>query len=480
MKTSSIPLDDHKVRLTVEVGEDELSLVREETVGRLTREARLPGFRPGHVPRRVLEARLGARAIREQVLAEALPRYYDEAVEEQQLDVIDQPEIDVTSGQDSGPVVFDAVVQVRPQASIAGYQGLVVTMARPGASEEEVDAQLDRLREQFAQLSDVERPAARGDVLTVDVHASRDGKPLGELDLEDQTYEVGSGGLPGDADAQLVGTKVGDIVGVSVEQDEGSPLELRVLVKRVREKILPAPDDAFAADASEFDTIDQLRRELANRIASTKRMQADTQLREKALQALVDLADVELPDVLVRQRQQQLLSTLASRLESQKVRFADYLAATGRDEAAVLADSERQARLQVQADLALRALAAAESIEVEESDVDEEIVGLASRAGRSPAEVRAELERDGRIVGLRSELRNAKALAWLVEHVGVVDDEGNPMDRSALLLEATGEQGVADHPGGAGQQPAAGGMNGGAGPLAGGGDSTAAEEELTP
>ncbi len=264
-----------------------------------------------------------------------------------------------------------------------------------------------------------------------------------------------------------------------------------MLVKRVREKQLPAPDDAFASDASEFDTIEELRSELANRIASSKRMQASVELRERALQALAELVDVDLPDVLVRYEQQHLLAALLSRLERQRVRLTDYLAMTGRDEADMLAETEEQARLQVRADLALRALAAAESLEVDESDIDEEIVRLAGRAGRNPAEVRAELERDGRISGLRSELRNAKALAWLVEHVGIVDDEGNPMDRSALLLDGTGldesrldeaadDAGHADHAEGAAQAAPADGMNGDAGPLAGGGDSTAPAEELTP
>jgi trigger factor len=508
VKASTVPLEGHKVKLTVEVGEEELSAVREETVGRLTLEARLPGFRPGHVPRRVLEARLGQKAIREQVLAEALPRYFDEAVEEQQLDVIDQPEIDVTSGKDAGPVVFDATVQVRPRASIPGYEGLVVTLPRPGASDEEVQARLDRLRDQFATLSDVERPARSGDVLTIDVHASRDDEPVADLDLEDYTYELGSGGLVDDADAKLTGSKAGDIVALTAEQGEGSAVELKVLVKRVREKILPAADDAFASDASEFDTIDELRADLADRIATQKSLQANYELRERSLEALAALVDIELPEVLVRREQQHLLASLISRLERQKVRLADYLAMTGRGEDDVLAETEQQAQLQVRADLALRALAEAEALEVDESDLDEEIVQLAQRNGRKPADVRAELERDGRLSGLRSELRNAKALAWLLEHVGIVDDEGNPIDRSALRLDGSGADDAADDdtaPGDAAPAEEAsfagdphsttgtvagtaraapsateGGMNGDAGPLAGGGDSTAAAEELKP
>ncbi|HTW98346.1 MAG TPA: trigger factor [Acidimicrobiales bacterium] len=453
MRATLVPLDGHTMKLTVEVGEDEILAARDETIGRLTREARLPGFRPGKVPRRVLEARLGAKAIREQVLAEALPRYYDEAVEEQELDVIAQPEIDITSGQEGGTLVFDAVVQVRPQVSIPGYEGLAVTLARPEATDEEVQAQLDRLRGQFAQLSDVARPAAPGDVLTLDVHASRDGEPLPNLDLDDQTYELGSGRLVEGGDAQLTGSKVGDIIALRVDRPDGSPtgeptgeqpIDLQVLVKRVREKVLPELDDEFASDASEFDTIAELRDDLASRITAAKRAQAGMALRERALEALAQLVDAELPPVLVEHEREHLAASLVSGLERRRVRLGDYLAATGQTEESLLAGLEEQARLQVRTDLALRALAAAESIEVDESDLDEEIVRLSQGAKRSPAQVRADLERSGRIAGLRSELRNTRALAWLVEHVAVVDDEGNPIDRSALLVDDAAGDGDSD------------------------------------
>jgi trigger factor len=278
---------------------------------------------------------------------------------------------------------------------------------------------------------------------------------LPELDLEDQTYELGSGRLVQGADEQLAGTKVGDIVALALDpsatpgEAEGAgrsdpPLDLKVLVKRVRQKILPEPDDAFAADASEFETIAELRAELESRIEASKQVQAVVALREKSLEALSQLVDVDLPDVLVEHERDHLAASLVSRLEQQRVRLADYLAATGQNEQSLLAGLEEQARLQVRVDLALRALAAAESLEVDESDVDEEIVRLAQRSRRTPAEIRSDLERDGRIGGLRSELRNAKALAWLTEHVGVVDEEGNPIDRSALRLGETADGAVDD------------------------------------
>jgi trigger factor len=215
----------------------------------------------------------------------------------------------------------------------------------------------------------------------------------------------------------------------------GGPATLEVRVKLVREKVLPDADDAFAGDASEFDTLAELRDDLLSRLSRVKRGRAKLLVRERAIDALVDLVDVEPPEPLIGSEVNRLFSSLVERLKSAKVSLEGYLASTGRDEAALLGELSAQAARQVKADLGLRALAVAESLEVEEADIDEEIVRLASEAHQPPAEVRSTLEREGRIGALRSEVRNAKALAWLVEHVGIVDEEGRPVDRSVLELE---------------------------------------------
>lgn len=435
MRTSVEPLEGNKVKLTVEVDEEELRGAQDDTMRRLIREVRLPGFRPGKVPRRLIESRLGVKAIREEVLRDALPRYYSEAVEEAALDVITSPEIDVTSGEEGGDVVFDAVVEVRPEIHLVGYEGLVVTVPSPVPTAEELDAQVDRLREQFATLTEVDREARDGDLVTLDVHGTRDGAPAEGLSADDLVYELGTGGLVDGADEALRSKKAGDIVELTTEDAPGGAADLRILVKQVREKVLPAADDEFAADASEFETMAELRQDLEQRLARLKRLQATMTLREGAVDALVELVAEEPPEALVQAETQELLHGFSHRLDAQRLSFEEYLQATGQEPEAFLAELQGQAAKQVKADLALRALASAESLEVDEADLDEEIVRLADQNNTTPARLRELLERDGRIAGLRSQLRNSKALEWLIEHVGTVDEEGNPLDRSTLASD---------------------------------------------
>ncbi len=438
MRTSTLPLEGNQVRLTVEVDEEEVREAEEEALRRLARDARIPGFRPGRVPRRLLEARLGSKGVREEALRDLLPRTYADAVEEAELDVIAAPELDITSGQEAGPVVYDALVEVRPRVSVAGYEGLVVTLPRLDPTPEEVDAQVDRLREQFAELREVERPAADGDYVTVDVHGTRSGAPVEGLTADDLVYEVGTGGIAAGVDERLRGAVAGSRFELDAEDAPGGPARLELTVRQVREKVLPPADDAFASDASEFDTIDELRADLARRVGELRRMQAGVELRERALEALVELVADEPPAVLVREEAEHLMRDFALRLSRQRATVEEYLAATGRTGDDLAAEFEEQAKKQVKADLALRAVAEAEGIDVEESELDEEIARLAAFQKQPPGRVRATLEQGGRMAGLRSQLRTAKALAWLVEHVGVVDDEGKPMDRSALLLGTAG------------------------------------------
>ncbi|MDA8290847.1 MAG: trigger factor [Actinomycetota bacterium] len=440
MRASAEPLEGNQVKLSVAVDEEEIRRAEDDTLRRLTREARIPGFRPGKVPRRLLVARLGPKVIREETLRDVLPRFYADAVEETELDVIAAPEIDITAGEDEGAVAFDAVVQVRPRVSIVGYEGLSATVPSPVPTTEEVDAQVDRLRLQFAELTEVDRAARAGDLVTLDVHGTRGGAPAEGLSADDLVYEVGTGGIVDGVDDRLDGASAGDEFELDADDAPGGPAHLHVAVKQVREKLLPDADDAFASDASEFETIAELREDLETRIGEVKRLQSQLALREQSVEALVELVAEEPPDVLVAGETERLLTDFAHRLSHQGATLEQYLAGTGQAPDAFLAELSEQAKKQVKADLALRALVEAESIEVDESEVDEEIVRIAEQEKLTPARVRSALEQDGRLAGLRSQLAQAKALAWLVEHVGIVDEEGTPMDRSELLLERAGSQ----------------------------------------
>lgn len=444
MRTSVEPLEGNLVKLSVEVDDDEFAAAEERTLRRLTKEARVPGFRPGKVPRRVIEARLGHRAIREQTLRDVLPQLYDDAIAESALDVIANPKIDITSGEDAGTVSFDAVVEIRPEVSVPGYEGLVVTVPNPAVTEADVDAQIERMREQFATLTEVARPARNGDVLTLDVHGTRGGAPAEGLVADDLVYELGTGGIVAGADEKLHGARLGDIFEMDADDAPGGPAHLRILVKQVREKVLPDPDDSFASDASEFETTADLRADLERRLGELKRRQAAALFRNRALDALGELVAEELPTTLVAHEAERLFNDFVRRLASQNITFASYLEATGLEEQNVLEDFQRESEKIVRADLALRALAIAEGIEVDESEVDDEIVHLAGHSKTSPAKMRETLERSGGLSGLRSQLKSAKALRWLIDHVNVVDDEGKSVDRSLLTVADTEDANAAD------------------------------------
>lgn len=439
MRSTSEVLEGNRVKLTVEVDEEELGKAVDETFRRLQKEVSVPGFRPGKVPRRLLEVRLGPHAIRAEVIRHALPDYYAQAVEEADLDTIAAPEIDITSGEEDGPLAFDAVVEVRPRVSIAGYEGLVVTVPPLEASEEEIDARIDRLREQFAELSEVERPARDGDLVTVDIHGVRGGQVAEGLSADDFVYEVGTAGIAEGADEALRGKKAGDIVEIDAPNLQGGAGSLRLLVKQVREKVLPEQTDEWASDASEFDTLEELRRDLANRLTSLKKLEARLVVRERAVEALAELVPDEMPPTLVAAAVEQVRDALSRRLAERGLTIDQYLEASGQPLEELNAEFELQAGSQVRADLALRALADAEGITVDDQDLAAEIERLARQTNQDARTLASRLARSGGLEQLRSDVRNEKAVGWLTDSVDLLDEQGAPMDRT-LLLEAEGSE----------------------------------------
>lgn len=433
MRSTSEALEGNRVKLTVEVDEEELQSAVDDTFRRLAREVRVPGFRPGKVPRRLLEVRLGARTIRDEVIRQALPDYYAQAIEEASLDTIAAPEIDITAGEEEGPLAFDAVVEVRPRVSIAGYEGLVITIPSLEVTDEDISSRIDRLREQFAELNEVDRPALDGDIVTVDLQGLRGDRPIEGLSSDDETYEVGTGGIVEGIDDELRGSKAGDILDIDVPDLQGSPGVVRVLVKQVREKVLPEENDEWASDASEFDTLAELRADLEQRVRALKKVQAQLVVRDLAVEALAELVVDDVPETLVHQGMESVAQQLSRRLASQGVTVEQYLAMTGQEVADLQAELERQAAEQAKADLALRALADAEELTVSDAELAREIEQLAERTGQSARQVAQRLADSGGLEQLRSEARNAKAASWLLDHVDIVDEHGTSVDRAELF-----------------------------------------------
>ncbi|MGI8710653.1 MAG: trigger factor [Acidimicrobiales bacterium] len=437
MRSTVEPVEGNKVKVSVEVDGTEFEKEVDAAFRRIAKEVRLPGFRPGKAPRRLLEARIGTEAARGDALEHALPGYFAEAVQEHDVDVIAAPEIDLTAGREDGDVAFDAVVEVRPEVNLGGYGSLRVTIASPEVSDEEVEERIDRLRENFAQLEAVDRPARTGDHVTIDVAGCHDGEPLDGLTADDYLYEVGSATVVAELDEHLTGAKVGDVLEFDAEHPDPTEddVTFRVLVKDVKAKRLPEPDDAFAAEASEFDTVEELRADLAARFALVKKVQANMAVQTNTAAALAAMVDVEPPEALVNAEMQQRLQDLAMRLQAQGVGIEEYLASSGQDQEAFVDDLREAATQGVRVDLALRAVAAAEAIEVSDDDLEVEYANVAERVGEKPAQIRRQLERNGQVSAVRSELRTRKALEWLIEHVELVDEGGNQIDRDRLQIE---------------------------------------------
>jgi trigger factor len=432
VRTSVEPLEGNRVKLSVEVDEQEFEKDVDAAFRRIAREVRIPGFRPGKAPRRILEARFGPDVARQQALRDALPSYYAKAVTESAVDVIAPPDIDITAGEQEGPVAFDAVVEIRPRVTVPGYGSLRVTVPTPVVSEEEVDAQIERLRSQSAELRTVARPARDGDHVSIDITGAVDGEPVDGLTADDYLYEVGSGSVVAELDDQLRGAKVGDILAFDATSDDDTTIRFRVLVKEVKEKLLPDVDDEWANEASEFETVSELRDDLRSRLASMRRVQTQLSLREGVVAALVELVDEEPPASLLDREVERRAQSMAQRLSAQGTSVEDYLAATGTSPEGLTADLRAQAVRAVKADLALRSVVEAQEIGVTEEEVDAELARIAERANATPREVRRQVERVDGLEALRSDIKKGMALEWLVEHAEVVDEDGQPIDRSEL------------------------------------------------
>jgi trigger factor len=336
-------------------------------------------------------------------------------------------------------VSFDAVVMVRPTVAIPGYGGLVVTLPGLDVPDDEITAQVDRLRATSGELAEVTRPARDGDQVTIDIHGTREGAEGaaddGDLDAEDLLYEVGSGGVVPELDDQLRGAKVGDIFEFdSTVEALGHTVSFRVLVKDVKELVLPGLDDEWAAEASEFDTVEELTADITERLRQRRIVQAQLALQQKTVEALVELVTEEIPEQLVVEELRERVHDLNHRLEGQGMNLGQFLGATGRSEEEFLEELRTGALQSVKADLALRALAEVESIELTDEELDEELAAMGERLEMDVDQVRDQLDRAGRLAAVRSDRRKAKAMRWLIDNVDLVDEEGRPVSRDDLKV----------------------------------------------
>jgi trigger factor len=436
-----------KVKLHVTVPAAEFEKAIDAAFKKLAREVRIPGFRPGKAPRALLERRLGTDIAREQALQDALPQYYVDAVTEHDVDVIAPPEIEITAGQEEGDVEFDAVVEVRPQIRLLGYDELEVELPYTPVSDDDVDKQVDALRERFADLADSEFPLIDDAYATIDITGEHNGESVEGLTASDFLYRVGSDIVVPELDDQLRGTRPGAMLDFTATLPErfgelgGEDVHFKVLVKEAKTKVLPDVTDEWASEASEFDTVDELRADIRKRLEVMQKLQAQMAVRDKVLEAAAELVPIEPPETLVDSEVRRRIEDIAHRLSHQGGTLEQYLQATGQEPDAFVAEVRIGAAKAVLADLALRAVVAQEEIAATDEQVDAEITRLAERAEQKPDRVRRDLERSGALETVRSDIARGKALEFLVDHAQVVDENGNAIDLNLddLKSEATDE-----------------------------------------
>ncbi len=453
MKATLEPVPDTpdlepKVKLTVQVDEAELEPAIAAAWKEIAKEVRIPGFRPGKAPRALMEKQIGPGYARSEALNRAIPEFYSEAVVDHDVDVIAQPELDITEGQEDGDVTFTAVVGVRPTIHVAGYTGLRVEVPSPEVPQEEVDAQVDRLRAQYGELTVVERSAGEDDYVTINISGTQDGEEVDGLTADDYLYRVGSGMIASEFDEHLVGASAGDVLEFTAEHPDPDEddVEFRLEVTDVKERVLPEVTDEWVADVTEFETVEELLDDVRGRLAEGRESQTRGAVRAGAVTELAKLVDEEIPESLVSAEMSGQLQNVIMRLQQQGIGLDDYLRVIGQDQDEFLSGLKASAADGVKADLALRAVIAAEEIAAEEADVDHAIEDMIGEADISLDDAREQLRAGGQLSALRADLATQKAIDWLVERAEVVDAEGNAIDERFLQpLEHTHDHDHDDH-----------------------------------
>ena len=441
MKSDLETLNPTRVKLTVEVPFEELAPSLDAAYRKIGGQVTIPGFRKGKVPPRVIDQRFGRAVVLEEAVNEALPGLYGKAVEDNDVQVIGQPEVDVTELADGERLVFTAEVDVRPDFELPDYDGLEVTVDDAEVSDADVDEQLEGLRERFATLTGVDRAAADGDFVSMDLSATVGGEVVDELTAKGLSYQVGSGSLLDGLDEAVTGLSVGetrDFPTTLVGGDHaGGEATVTVEVKAVKERELPELDDDFAQTASEFDTLDELRADVRGRIGEMKSVQQGVQARDKALEALLAKVDIPLPENVVKAEIDARNHSLAHQLESAGMTRDDFLAAEGQTAEEFDADVEKRTREAMTAQFVLDKVVEKEQLSVNEQELTDHIVRSASRYGMGPDQFAQQIVQAGQVPVLVSEVVRGKALALVLERAKVVDESGRPVDLEALREDSS-------------------------------------------
>jgi trigger factor len=423
------------VKLSVTVEVDEFDRDIDQAFKKIAAQVKLPGFRNGKAPRKVLEARIGLAAARQEALNDAIPLYLAKAVREHDVDLIATPEIELTGGVEDGPVEFEALCEVRPTITVPGYGGLRVELPAPAATEAEIDEAVEAERRRQGSLVSVDRPAAVGDHVTLTLAATRDGEPVPGLNTEDWLYEVGKGWVAAGFDDHLTGAAAGaELSFEAVPSGTEQPAQFSVTVSAVQEMVLPEVTDAWVADnLGEHDSLAAWRQAISDRVGMSKLNQARNVFVDRVTGALADLVDAPIPSSMVDGDLQARVQNTVRQLQSQGIAIEQFLQITGQSPDDFIAQLRVQSEKAVKVDLALRAVAVAEGLTVSDDDLEAEFRQIGQRMQQKVDAVRRVYEKNDAVTDLMAQILKNKALDWLVEHVELVDPDGAPIERSTII-----------------------------------------------
>ena len=431
-KTTELP--DSRVRVEVEVPTDALERELRTAASELGREMRVPGFRSGKVPPEVVLRQVGREAVLDEAVRRGLPGWYEEALADAGIQTVGDPQVDLADLPEQGaPLAFTIEVGVVPPARLGDYKGIEVGRREPSVDDQEVEAELERLRESLASLETVERAAGEGDFVVMDYAGSLDGEPFEGGEGRGQVVELGSDRLIPGFEDQLRGASAGEERTVELtfpddypaEQLAGQDASFAVEVKEVKEKRLPELDDDFAVEAGGYDSLDELRAEIESRIAQAEERAIEAEFREGAVDAVVANAKIEVPHELVHSKAHEMWHRTARRLAAQGIDPGQYLEMTGKSEEELVVESEPEAETALKREAVLAAIVEAEGIEVSDEEIDQ-----ALRASAPPDASDKQLKRalkrarsQGADEALREDIAMRKAVDLVVENAKPIEAE---------------------------------------------------------
>ncbi len=457
MKSTVETLTPTRVRLAVEVSFDELKPSLDAAYKRIGENIRVPGFRPGKAPARIIEQRVGRGAVLEEAVNDALPKAYSEAIRETGVQALGQPDIEVTNLDDGQSLSFTAEVDVRPEFTVPPLDSIEVSVDNVEVTEADIDEQVDGLRDRFGMLKGVERPVQSGDFVALDLTTTVGGTELADGAATGLSYEVGSGDLIDGLDDVLIGLNAGESASfeTALQQGEfsGQTATVGATVTSVKVKELPEADDDFAQLASEFDTIGELRDDLRTRLGRVKALTQGSQARDKILEQLIDTIEFDAPESAVTAEVSYREHDVIHSMGHDDALFEQFLTSQGKTKEEFEADLRENAVRSVKAQLILDSIAEAEALQVGDTELTDYLVRQAARYQMSPQDFANEIMKAGNLPSLIADVRRNKALALALSSAKITDADGTVLDVSALapaVLESDddlGEAGFDDHEG---------------------------------